>query len=341
MKKKILIFSIDRLGDYLIRSNVIYKLSKNFDFTEIVASDKNFELLNLQSFFDKVHRFNAKNKILEKFIFVKSFLFKSYDTVIVFDGKNISNLLLFLIKAKFKFTFIYKKKKNINKINFFILKLFYYIFNIKYVVLNNRYIIEKGEPDNYPLKYLSLSQFFKNIDNKTYYLEKNNTSIFSNIKNSYIVIHLDEKYNDIIDIHENFDYSLKKFSRQIDKKLIITSYNNNYNYYKNLDILKRNSSSFSPVDLEINKMIIIENLKIDEFQDLIENSYCNISCHSGYFVHTSLAFNNKTLDIINHSDLSWLQTWVNYKKNYKIIFKSKDKHMINIGKILELVKNEI
>lgn len=34
MKNKIIFFSIDRLGDFLIRSNVINKISKNYKFKE-------------------------------------------------------------------------------------------------------------------------------------------------------------------------------------------------------------------------------------------------------------------------------------------------------------------
>ena len=89
------------------------------------------------------------------------------------------------------------------------------------------------------------------------------------------------------------------------------------------------------------KIVIIENLSINYFQDLLENSHCNISCHSGYFVHTSLGLNKQTIDIINQKDMPWLQTWINQKNKYKIIFKSNHKYMISIGNILQSIKNEI
>ena len=54
MKKKILFFSIDRLGDYLIRSNVMHSISKYYKFSEIICSEKNYKLINKQIFFDKL-----------------------------------------------------------------------------------------------------------------------------------------------------------------------------------------------------------------------------------------------------------------------------------------------
>ena len=50
MKNNVIFFSIDRLGDYLIRSNVIKKISQNFEKVEIVGSNLNSKLLNTQKF---------------------------------------------------------------------------------------------------------------------------------------------------------------------------------------------------------------------------------------------------------------------------------------------------
>ena len=341
MKSKNLFFSIDRLGDYLIRSNVIKKVSENYDYNEIICSNINFKLIRNQNFFNKISIFDNNFKFFQKLKYVYHYSFKQYDSVIVFDGKNISNLLLLLLRAKFKFTFIYIKKKIINKIKFYLLTFIYKFFNIKYVVLNNRDVIESGNLDNYPQKYMMLGKYFNNIENKTYYLKRNNTSFFSKIKNTYIVIHLDEKFNDIIDINSNFNQALKSFSKNIDRKLIITSYKNNHYYYQKLDLLKKDLTSFKFSDLDDQKIVVIENLSINYFQDLLENSHCNISCHSGYFVHTSLGLNKQTIDIMNQKDMPWLQTWINQKNKYKIIFKSNHKYMISIGNILQSIKNEI
>ena len=76
MKNKIIFFSIDRLGDYLIRSNVIKEISKNFQHSEIICSEKNYKLISTQNFFSNVVIFNNKFKFFNKlkfffFIFIR------------------------------------------------------------------------------------------------------------------------------------------------------------------------------------------------------------------------------------------------------------------------------
>ena len=111
MEKKIIFFSIDRLGDYLIRSNTMYQISKKFDYSEIVCSDKNYNLVKTQSFFNKKISFNTKKKFINKLKLIVNFLLSEYDTVIAFDGKNISSILLFIIRSKYKYIFFIKKSK--------------------------------------------------------------------------------------------------------------------------------------------------------------------------------------------------------------------------------------
>ena len=125
------------------------------------------------------------------------------------------------------------------------------------------------------------------------------------------------------------------------EKIILTSYNNNFNYYHNLVFPKKNLSTLTITDLGKYKITIIENLSLSDFNDLLKNSNCNISCHSGYFVHTSLGLKKKTIDIINETDQIWLQTWISEKNKYKIILKSKKDSKLSIKDILELIKNEI
>ena len=118
MKNKVIFFSIDRLGDYLIRSNVIYNISKLYKISDIVVSEKNFKLVKTQNIFNKVILFNTSKKFFNKLKFILIFLFKKYDAAISFDGKNISNILLIIIRSKFKHIFNYKKKGLIKNIRF-------------------------------------------------------------------------------------------------------------------------------------------------------------------------------------------------------------------------------
>ncbi|WP_440618408.1 glycosyltransferase family 9 protein [Candidatus Pelagibacter sp. HIMB1493] len=341
MTKKVLFFSIDRLGDYLIRSSTIKKISQQFNKSEIICSDKNYKLISEQSFFNKAILFNTKNKFINKITFVVNFYMKNYDAVIALDGKNISYFLLLLIKSKNKFTVIYKKQGYVNKFFFNLLKIIFNFCNIKYEILNNRYLIESGQLDNYPLKYKFLKKFYSNIDNEIYYLEKTKKNIFSGFKDEYILIHLDEKFLDINDIDYKFEYLILNLQKKINKKIFISTYNNNYAYYKNLKIKKKFYNSITKKLLKDENILAIENIPIIDFQNMLYNSYVNISCHSGYFVHTSIALNKKTIDIINEKDRDWLQTWLYRPKNYNIIYKSENNNKINIDNILNKLIDEI
>ena len=63
MDKNIIFFSVDRLGDYLIRSNVINQISKNYSHKEIVCSEMNHKLISKQLFFNKIFLFDKKKII--------------------------------------------------------------------------------------------------------------------------------------------------------------------------------------------------------------------------------------------------------------------------------------
>ena len=63
MKNKIIFFSIDRLGDYLIRSNLIKQISNKYKSSEIVCSNINYKLISNQTFFSNVTKFDLNKKI--------------------------------------------------------------------------------------------------------------------------------------------------------------------------------------------------------------------------------------------------------------------------------------
>jgi len=341
MNKKIIFFSVDRLGDYLIRSNVIYNISQNFHQIEIVGSNANTKLINTQNHFTKIYNFNLKNKFFEKIKFIKFFFFKSYDTAIVFDGKNISNILLILIRSNFKFTFLYKKKSFLNFVYLKFITLIYKILKIRYEILLSKDMIENNHIENYPIKYRILKRYFSNINNKTYYLENNLLDTYNHLKDKFVILHLDEKFIDIKDIETKFENSITSFQKNINKKVILTTFNNNLNYYNNLNIKKINFNNLQYQDLINSKILIIENIPITYFHNLIKNSYANISCHSGLFVHSSLALNKFTIDIINKSQEKWLNTWIDYKKSYIKTYKSINNKSYNINEIMNFIHEQI
>ena len=341
MYKKVIFFSIDRLGDYLIRSNVIKQISDKYDYSEIVCSEKNYRLVSYQNFFSKVVLFNNRFKFVNKLKFIFLYTLKKFDSCIVFDGKNISILLIFLIRSKFKFVFLYEKK---GLINFYTRKIMIYafkIFNIKYKYLYSRKLIEEKNFEKYPQKYKILNKYFHNNSDDTYYFDNTNINQYSHLHEKYILIHLDEKFIDIKHINSQFEASIIELQKKTGKLVFLTSFKNNFEYYRNLNFEKINLDYLNKIDYLFPDIVIIEDLPLADFQNLIKNSYINISCHAGFLVHTSLAFKKKTIDIINESEEIWLDTWVQKSDNYKIVFKSIINKTIEIKKVLELVNNEI
>ena len=341
MTKKIIFFSIDRLGDYLIRSNIIKNISSNYDSVEIICSEKNYKLISNQKFFNKVSFFNTKKKLINKLIFLKHYFFKKYDTAISFDGKNISYILILFIRAKNKHVYVYKKSGLLNILLSKKLTFLFKLLGINYIFLNNKEIIEKNKLDNYPLKYNLLKNFYSIKSKKIYYLQQSKKNIFFEFKNKYILIHLDEKFNDINDIDLNFEKTLSKFKKNFKKKIFLSSYKNSFDYYKKLNLPKVNFEKINPKILKKSKMLIIENIPINDFQSMINNSFYNISCHAGYVVHTSLALNRNTLDIINEKDQKWVKTWLYKPQKYQIILKTKKYKSRNINEIFLEINNVV
>jgi ADP-heptose:LPS heptosyltransferase len=341
MKNKVLFFSIDRLGDYLIRSNVIHSISKYYKSSDIICSEKNYKLINRQLFFNKVYLFDTTNKNKNKISFILSFFFRKYDALISFDGKNISKVLLFIIRANFKHIFLYKKIGFFNNIKVTLYCIFLKLIGITYTILNNRKLIENLSEDHYPSKYKSLKRYFSNIDEKTYYLE--NFDLKKNIifNEKFILIHLDEKFSDILDIEVNFTDALNSFAKNLKKRIILTAYKNNNKYYKNLLIKKIPIENFDYMNQYKENIFILEDLPLIELNYLIKKSDLNISCHAGFLVHSSLYNGKKTIDLINKSDEKWLKAWITKNEFYKIIYKSDSQKKLNINELLTKLNNEI
>tara|TARA_E500000178_G_C17004473_1_gene747442 strand:- start:1398 stop:2048 length:651 start_codon:yes stop_codon:yes gene_type:complete len=215
------------------------------------------------------------------------------------------------------------------------------LLKIEYEIIYNRELIEDNNYESYPVKYKILNKYFSNLDNNTYYLEESIFNDYDYLNSKFILIHLDEKFNDIKNIDFGFEDVLINFQKTINRNIILSSFKNNYKYYKNLNFQKISINYKKDKKLQLPKISLIEDLPLANFQNLIKNSYLNISCHSGYFVHTSLTLNKKTIDIINKSDEIWLNTWIEKNNNYKIIYKSSINNDIDIKRIFNELTNEI
>ena len=342
MKNNIIFFSIDRLGDYLIRSNVIKKISENYTQNEIICSDINHKLVSSQGFFSKIYLFDKKLKIKNKLNFIRNFFRKNYDAAIVFDGKNISNIILFFLKADFKYTFIYKKKGFLKKINFNFFITLLKILNIQYTILLSKDLINAQNKENYPNKYKELIKYYPNINNKTYYMERSHFKLNSTF-NNYILFHFDEKLCDIRNINQELQIAIENLNINTEKKILITSFKNQFQYFKNLNFKKISFNTFQNTNFYNEKILIIENSNLNELINLIDNSEYNISCHGGFFLHASLMLKKNTLDIINLNQKYWLNTWISNTNNYKRVYKSENnikKDIVKISQEISLLINE-
>ena len=80
---------------------------------------------------------------------------------------------------------------------------------------------------------------------------------------------MDEKFNDIQNIETDLNFSIKNLKNFIDKKIFLTSYNNKFDYYKNLKLLKINYKSINFNILSESDVLIIENIPIHDFQSIV------------------------------------------------------------------------
>ena len=154
--------------------------------------------------------------------------------------------------------------------------------------------------------------------------------------NDYILIHFDEKWIDIDEVKIKLSESLIKFEKKIKKKIIITAYKNNFDYFQNL---KNNFTYFNCADNNFNKIKISNITVLDEvnifmFERFLKYSKLNISCHAGFVAQVCGANGGKILDIINENDLNWYSCWKPMNTYHKFVFKSdKNKNKKKIDEI--------
>lgn len=333
--KDIIIFRTDRLGDYLINSRPIFEIKKKFKNTRItiVCSKINKKILNKSSYVDNIIEFNKTDNFLSKFKTFISIINKKYDVCFVLDGKKFSYFCNIFIRSKLKLGvsyILYRKllyKFKILKSS----KLYnYFFFNHIEFFPSKNYLIKS---ESFCQKYLNL---FKNVginltvnDNYIFENPEYSKTLYSDIVTKlnftdYIIIHLDEKWNDIKDIKINFADKIKILQKKINLKIIITSYNNNFDYFnliKNkFDYYNLNSNALNYIADK--NIVILDNLDIFLFERFLRNSKLNISCHSGFVVQVCGANNAKVLDIINEKDLQWYSSWKPQNTFHKFIFKS-------------------
>ena len=333
--KKFIIFRTDRLGDYLIHSRPIFEIKRIYkdSFIIVVCSKVNKKILDKADYIDELIEFNKQDSFLLKF---KTFIYiikSKYYACFVLDGKNFSYLCNIFLRSKKKYGLIYKsfKKFFFNLKSFKPSKFYSFLFFNKFKTFTSRKYLNKYEC--LAQKYLDLfNELNLNLTVNDKYIFQNINTIefkFKNLipkldLNNYVIIHFDEKWLDVDKVQDKLSTALIHFKKKINKKIIITAYNNNFDYFLNL---KKKFTYFDCLDdnfdrIKTSNITIIDNLNIFMFEQFLKYSKLNISCHAGFVAQVCGANNGKILDIINENDHLWYSCWKPRNTYHKFIFKS-------------------
>tara|TARA_B100000767_G_scaffold156919_2_gene147532 strand:- start:1816 stop:2853 length:1038 start_codon:yes stop_codon:yes gene_type:complete len=329
--KKIIFFRNDRLGDFIILTNLIKSIKNKYKDSQItvLCSPLNYNFIKKCKIVDEVIVYSKAFSLLAKIKILRKILNSNYFASFAVDGKSFSNFCNFFISSKYKFGLVYKYKLlNLwfSKPNFL---YNYFVFN-KFEIFTSKKNLTKIE--HLPTKFIRLGNFLglnlKITDNYYFETNKNENLKFNkfkikNLQKKFILIHLDEKWKDIALIDSDLFINLLYFQKKIRKQLVITSFNNHLNYFKNL---KKNIQQHKTSK----NILIIENSNLFFFERLINASACAISCHSGFLVQIAGANSTNLIDIINKQDYKWYSSWKPKNTRHKFVFKSyKFKEPIN------------
>jgi len=349
----IIFFNTIALGDYLVHSKIIknLKVKLNCHITA-VCSPYNSKIISKHTHIDKIIIYNKDWSLKEKINCLKEILKKKYYLSIVFDCQKFSMLCNFLIKSKYKRGPLMKKNKSFL---FFNLN-FYYPSKLLAFFLYDKHVIQTRykylkQPYHFPSTWIDLLKDFNHNVSKSdiYYfnpekIENNNKNLILNKLNveNYILIHFDYKWIDVLDIKKDLVNCLIELNRRTKNSIIITSYNNNFDYYKILE------EKFNLYDVSSNKILkkndlnifVVKNPNVFLQERLISSSRCNISCHSGIIVHSAGANKAKLIDVLNENEIIIQKCWAPLF-NYHVVKKSSNTSKIKISEIFEKIANLI
>ena len=340
--KNFIFFRTDRLGDFLIITNIIKALKDKYPKSKItvVASQLNYRFIKEFKIIDRVILFNKNYNFIKKIQIFKTINDRNYDASFSVDGKSFSNLCSFFLKSKLKLGLIYKYK--IFGVPFYKPNLFFKIIFKYYETFTSKENLDKIE--HLPSKLINLANKLSlkiKVKDRYFYKPSINKKNFKKklgklVKKKFILIHLDEKWLDIDDIKENLYEELIVLQKKIKKKIVVTSFNNSFDYFTNLK---------KKIKKGKNKNIILcENQNLEIMERMINYSQFAVSCHSGYLVQVCGSNKSKIIDIINKKDLIWYSCWLPKNTFHKFVFKSTQKGTLKLKKILfdvfKIIKNK-
>ena len=358
--KDFLIFRTDRLGDFIIHSRPISELKKKFPDCRItvVCSDLNKKIISKFSYIDNVIIFNKSDSLHIKFKTFIKIISINYFASFVLDGKNFSYLCNMFIRSKTKVGIIYKSTFSIFSFKLDRIKpssIYNYFFFDKVELFTSKKSLKKEE--HLPKIYINLFSDFISSDitvYSKYSFEAQDASnlLYSQIQtalkiNDFIILHFDEKWVDLLSENNNLFNEIVNFQKYNNLRIIITSYNNNFDYYK---VLKSNfdyHDCFALTDsnklskFDISNILILDNLEIFLFERFIKNSKANISCHSGFIAQVCGSNNGNIIDIINNEDEILYSCWKPKKTFHKFIYKSFNNKKVSLKNIFSNISKTL
>ena len=335
-RKEIIIFRTDLMGDFVMSTALIQKVKNKFPDSSItmVCSNKNYKLVKLYNIFDTIIIFDKKFNFFKKILLYFNIIKKKYFISICIDGKNFSIICSILLRAKYKFLLVYKKQKKILGYKYTLTRPFKFFIGF----FTDCQYFDSNKPDSsvnhLPTLY---SNLLKKVDvtfsskHKYYFPEiPNMNNLFLNyynqiVNNKYLLIHLDEKWLDIPDVNINLATQISNLQKNLDHSIILTSYDNNFDYFNNLKkifttINFLNDKINLRVDNDNNKIFILENMSLPLFEKFISKSILTVTCHSGFSIHICGANSTHYVDIINKNDIDWVDCWVPKNTKYSRIY---------------------
>lgn len=217
--KRFIFFRNDRLGDFLLITNIIRSIKKKYPFSKItvVASKYNYNFIKKYEIIDDVILYNKSFNFLKKIEIFNKIVKESYYASFAVDGKSFSNLCNIFLKSKNKFGLFYKFK--FLGIPFLKPNIFNFLFFDKHETFTSKKYLNKVE--HLPSKFIKLGNYLGlkiNKEEKYFYpplkkIKKLPKQITNILNKKFILIHLDEKWLDINDINENLYENLLNFQK--------------------------------------------------------------------------------------------------------------------------------